>query len=409
MRAAFALTSLLTATSAEAAPLTYAAALQIATGSAPAVEARALAVRAAQSASRAAGALPDPKVSVGVNDFPISGPLAGRPRLDNFSMVTFGYSQDVPNTAKRQARSERARTDISAAEAEVVVAQRKVRVATALAWVDAYYAERRLAALDDISKEIETEVQTAPAQLASGSIRPALALVPRQAVANLDDRRAALVAELAKAHAQLLRWVGGDDPVSTAGSPPSDSVDPVRLRAGLDGLPDLRLAAASILQAQAAANEAKAEKRPDWGYEIQYSHRDPLFGDYISGKVTFSLPIFAKTRQDPVIEARLADVNRSAVEREDTRRELKADLDGGLADHVMHHEQLERARETLIPLARQQSRLELASYAAGSATLAEVLNSVRALIEARLSALDLEAQTVRDGARLNLTYGSDDQ
>ncbi len=408
-RAAALLAALSVARVAPAAPLTYDAALKLADQMAPGLEARALEVKAASTAAVAAGRLPDPKVSFGINDFPISGPLAGRPDLDNFSMLTLGLSQDVPNAAKRRARGARARADITQTQAAQMLERRKVRVAAGLAWIDLYYAERRLAALGGIERALAPLRGAALAELASGAERPAQTVEPEQLTATLADRRAGLVAAVAKARAQLGRWVEGGEAAEPAGDPPSRGVDPAGLRAGLDDLPDLRVKAAAIGQAEADADVAKAEKRPDWGYEVGYSHRDPRFGDYLSAKVTVSLPIFGARRQDPTIAAKLAEADRAAVERVQTRRDLAAALESALADHAEHDDRLKRERDVFTPLAERRAKLETASYAAGNASLSDVLRAFLALAEARIDAVDREADVARDDALITLTYGSDSQ
>jgi cobalt-zinc-cadmium efflux system outer membrane protein len=394
---------------AHAAPLTYEDALRLAAQTAPGLQARAAVVRAARSAAIAAGRLPDPKLSVEGVDFPISGPLAGRPDLDNFSMVTVGVSQDVPNGPKRQADRARAAAAISQAAAAQLLEERKVRIAAGLAWIDLYFAERRLAVLHQVEQALAPMLSSAPAQLTSGAERPSQTLEPEQLTAALADRRADLVAAVAKAHSDLGRWMDGGQSAEPAGDPPGETIDPVTLRANLDELPELRVRAAAIDQADAGAAAAKADKRPDWGFGLSYSHRDPRFGDYVSAKVTMSLPIFAATRQDPMIAARLEGVNSAIADRRQTRRDLEAALESDLADHVMHQERLTQASGALVPLADRRARLETASYAAGKAGLADVLSAFLALAEARVDLVDREAAVARDGARITLTYESPDQ
>jgi outer membrane protein TolC len=132
-----------------------------------------------------------------------------------------------------------------------------------------------------------------------------------------------------------------------------------------------------------------------------------MFGDMVSAGVTVSLPIFAGSRQEPLIAARRAEASKAAAEREDARRSLAAQLDGDLADHVMHHEQWMRTLNTVVPAAQQRADLETQSYAAGRANLADVLDAMSALADAKLTALEREAMVMRDGARIVLTYGSD--
>jgi cobalt-zinc-cadmium efflux system outer membrane protein len=98
---------------------------------------------------------------------------------------------------------------------------------------------------------------------------------------------------------------------------------------------------------------SRAVKRPDFGVEVAYQRRDPRFGDYVSAGVTVSLPLFAKHRQDPLISAANSRASAVRAEQVATRQALNAELDAGLADHVMHHEQWMRARNTLQPARRR--------------------------------------------------------
>src|SRR3546814_19488456 len=95
----------------------------------------------------------------------------------------------------------------------------------------------------------------------------------------------------------------------------------------------------------------------------------------VSAGVTMSLPMFTRNRQVPMIGASSATAAAALAEQEDMRRALAADLEAGIADHVMHHEQWMRARDTLLPLARKKADLETASYSAGRAGLLDVIQA----------------------------------
>ena len=270
---------------------------------------KALGADAARSAARSAGALPDPKLEFGFAGYPVSGPNAGHPERDDFSTVRVGIEQDVPNRAKRTARTGRADADIAASEAAKLGEARTVRLGAALAWVDLYFAARKLTAIDAVRDSVIPLIGTTPARLASASARPAQTIEPAQMLAGFDDRRAGLVADAAKARAVLMRWTGDTAP-EVAGPPPTTGIDAVALRAGLDRLPEVRLADAAAGQADADARLAHAEKRPDWSWQVGYERRDPRFGDMLAAAIKIGLPLFAKNRQDPLIVAR--DPMRSA-------------------------------------------------------------------------------------------------
>jgi cobalt-zinc-cadmium efflux system outer membrane protein len=391
-----------------AAPLTYGQAILRAQQDAPSVQAKMLGIHAASASRRAAGDLPDPKLDVGVESFPISGPFAFAPQRDDFTMARVGVSQDIPNLAKRHAQQARADSDIKAAEADTAFEARTVEVGTALAWINLAYAERRLAALDDVLSRLERLVGTTPGAVASGNARPAQTLAGQQAVATMQDRRSELVSTVARARATLIRWTGDTSP-EIAGPIPNFAVDAAALRAGLDRQPTIRMIDAQAGQADTDVRLADAGRRSDFGVNLAYQRRDPRFGDYVSAGVTVSLPFFTRTRQNAGIAAAQANAGRVLAEREATRRALAADLDADLADHVMHHEQWMRARDTLQPLAEQRVKLETASYGAGRASLVDIADAYAALADATLTTLDREALVAIDGARLSLTYRSDDQ
>jgi outer membrane protein TolC len=206
----------------------------------------------------------------------------------------------------------------------------------------------------------------------------------------------------------LARWTGVTAP-EIAGSVPAPDLNPAQLRAALERNPEILSADAGVRRAQADVNAACAEKRPDWAFELAYQRRDPRYGDMVSVGATMSLPLFARTRQNPRIAARQAAAAQAEAEREDTRRALAADLEAGLADHVMHHEQWQRARTVLLRLARERAELETASYSAGRAGLLDVIETKTALADAELTTLDREAEVARDAVRLTITYGNDER
>ncbi len=391
-----------------AGPLTFDAALGKAAADAPSIRAKVLSADGTRAARTAAGQLPDPTLALGIASFPISGPLAFQPQRDDFTWLNVGVSQDIPNLAKRRAQRGRADADIGVADAETAVATRIVKVQTALAWLNLAYAERRVAALDGVMGRLGRVVGASPSAVVSGASRPAQVLAGREAVAKLQDRRDELVSAVGRARAELTRWTGEADP-SVTGTIPDFTVDPSRLRASLTQHPTYVLAAATIGRTDADLRVAESERRPDFGVDLSYQRRDPRFGDYVSAGVKIGLPLFKKNRQKPLIAARAADAGSARADADATLRALTADLEAGLADHFMYHEQWLRARDVLQPLAQQRVTLEMGSYSAARATLTDIADAHAALADAILTALDREAAVVADGARLFLLYGTNDQ
>lgn len=397
---------MLAAAQASAEPLTFDQSLDRASQFAPSIAARGAQAEAERLKASTATQLPDPKLEVGVQDYPVTGSNAFDPLADDFTMLRVGVMQDFPNPAKRRARLGRAQADIATAEAEVAVAARDVRIAAGLAWIDLYFAKRKLTVLGELDKSIDDLASTVGARLTSGSARPSDAIRPAQLKAEVADRRAAIEAEIGKARATLTRWTGDTSP-DTSGPLPDQLVNHDALVAQLEQLPGVRRLDAATGQAEADVRLARADKRPDWSVGVSYGKRAPRFGDLLSVGVTIDLPIFASRRQDPIIAARGREVERARLEREAALREIKAQLEADLAEHAKNYAQYARARDTIVPLAEQRAKLDLASYEAGQLDLGLALTATIDAAEAELNLFDREAETVRGAVMIKLTYGSE--
>lgn len=386
-----------------AGPMSYDEALARAAAFSPSVRARDAAVDAARSSAIAADRLPDPTLDFGLKDFPVTGPDAGRFNRDDFTMTTLGLTQRFPSLAKRHARAQRAAADIGLAAAGVLSEARSVRLETALAWIDLYYGERRLAQLALLDRSLDDLQATIAGRLTAGTARPSQALEPAQLRAVVADRRADMVAAVAQARARLSRFTGDMSP-AVAGSPPDPRVETSRLMREIDSVPGIRALDAATAAADADIGLARAGKRPDWALSASYGRREPRYGDLVSITMSIDLPLFGAKRQEPGIAAAVSNADRARLDREAARRQWVAALQSDMADHAMHDERLRNARDTLVPLAKRRAELDRDSYAAGKLDLGSALLSTLALAEAEVDGLDREADVARDAVRINVTY-----
>lgn len=392
-----------------AAPLSFQAALAAAERNAPQLVAQNASIDAAHAAAIPAGALPDPKLFVGVDNLPTSGADRWRLNRDFMTMQKIGVMQDVPNAAKRQARIEMADANVALNEAQRRLVRLTVQRETALAWLNRYYLERKLALFDELDSENHLLADSVRAQLASSRGMPSDALMPRQEAVMLAERRDEFVRDLAVARAALRRSAGPDADDGLQGDAPVFVADASHLQHRLQDHPELAAFTPMAAQARAQVREAEAGRRPDWGVEFAYQRRAPQYGDMVSIQFTFDLPIFQSTRQSPQIAAKQAELSRIEAEREAMLREHGQQLDADLADYARLERAVARQRDELLPLIRQKLDLQLASYRAGRAELGSVLAIRRELLDARLKQIDLDSQRTQLAARLHFTYLEDQQ
>ena len=394
---------------AHADPISFAEALARAGADAPTVAARKAAVDAARDSIGPASQLPDPQVALGLDAFPISGPDRYSLTKDNFTMLSFGVSQDVPSAAKRRARTQMATADAGAAAATLEATRLEARLSSATAWIDLFYAVAKERALDELASDLRELADASTSGLAAGTSSADAALSARMEVERVADRRAEAKAASLRARAELERWVGpiGKDPLGPEA--PAFAIDPGHLRNHLEHHVALAVSAAEIERAQAGLELARADRNPDWGWQLTYQRRDPAFGDFVSAGVHFSLPLFQSTRQSPTIDARHADVARAGAERETMVRDHRAILEARLADYASLDERLTRARQVMEPLARQRLAVAAAGHQAGTLPLMSLIAARRDVIEAELERIDIEHKRTQVSAFLSLEYGEADQ
>lgn len=176
------------------------------------------------------------------------------------------------------------------------------------------------------------------------------------------------------------------------------------MRSTLERNPEIILAAAQVRQAQAEIELARSEKRPDFGISASYGVRERQFGDVFTVMGSITLPLFGKHRQEPLIAAAEADARAARAMREDRLRDLEAQFEADLAVWRSAHRQWQRAREELLPLARERADLEMASFAAGRAELLDVIDAIKALALLEIEILEREQATAEAAVKLRLTY-----
>lgn len=392
---------------AQAAPLTFAAALALAEQQSPRLAAQAARIEATQAAAIPADALPDPTLRVGVDNVPISGPDRGSLTQDFMTMQKIGVMQEVPNAAKRQARKDVAHAAMDTESAKQRLDRLIVRREAAKAWVTRFYLEKRLALFDELVRENRLLAEAVKARLASGKAMTADAVLPRQEAAELEDRRDELTRERANANALLRRWVGRAADEALAGEPPILSIEADRLRHHLNVHPEIAMFEPMTRMAHAEVREAEAAKQSDWGVEFSYNRRGEAFGDMVSLQFSVDLPVFPEQRQDPQIAAKRSEIARIDADRNEMARLHWAKLDNHLALHEMLTRQTERMQSQWLPLAHEKVDLQLAGYRAGSVPLSSVLDARRGRINQRLKAIELEGKRMAVAVQLHIFYGEE--
>lgn len=185
--------------------VTLTEALRLASEHAPMLEARRAGVSAAQEEAARAGALPDPMLTVGIDNLPVTGNDAFDTSVDDMTMKKIGLRQEIPSRAKRVARESLAAREIDEAQALSQAEVQAVRRATAEAWIAVWTAQHESMALEKLREQAALAAKVSKARVASGGEPASDALATEAAVLELDNRIEAARAEKAAAQAGLAR------------------------------------------------------------------------------------------------------------------------------------------------------------------------------------------------------------
>ncbi len=393
--------ALLAGLAAPACALDYAEALRLAEQHSPALQAQQASVDGAEAARGAAAALPDPRLSLGVENLPTSGADRWSLTRDFMTMQRIALMQDVPNAAKRAARAEAAQARADRARALLVVQRLQLRQALQTAWLSVQTVAQRRAILQAQLQENQRLQQTLPARIAGGTAGAAELLMARQEALGLADRMDELQRDAQMARAALRRMIGarGDEPLDGELHLPPPQAEVLRAR--LHQHAELAPYPAARHMASAELREAQAESRGDWAWEIAYSRRGRQWGDMVSFQLSFDLPWQKERRQQPAITARQREADRMALEQEEAERQHRQTLDEELAQHQSLDRQLERLRSEGLGLAQQRLDLALSGYQSGKAELSAVLAARMQLLELRLREVELQSQQTLLRVRLS--------
>lgn len=357
----------------------------------------ALTYRADASRERgiAATALPDPVVSVGINNFPIFDPSFSDFLPTNKAV---GIRQQFPNRAGRQARAGEAR-----AMAEQTGRIRAAHFATLRGELIGLLHEKRrierqrALALrqndkhDDLTDVVEAEIDAGrPAVFRLAEIEAERAGVARVLV-DLDRQEAEFDARLI-------------DLVGLVPATPAPPVAPAEWTGDAMAFHAVRVADAGIQVAEYSVDGAKAAWRPNWGAQLTYQQRESganfAGDDWVSGMVTFTVPLWAQRSQEPRLRAARADRASAEMRYQTAARSAAA--------HYAAEAAIRRAAEdTIAVLQRNIAAVEdeiaaqLTVYESGAGDYAPIIDGELAILELRAAIAAEEARRAASIARMN--------
>jgi outer membrane protein TolC len=378
----------------------------IAQGNAPVLSAALDGARAARELAVAEGQLPDPVLRLGVDNLPVNGPDQGSLTRDFMTMRRLGVTQEYVSADKRALLRQRAEIDATRMDAARRSLATNLRRDVATAWLDRYFAIRARELLKTLEAEVGIQLRTLDSQVRAGKAMPAESPMASALLLQTRDRMLVVDRQERLAQIALARWLGKDAERDVAAAPNIEilAVNPAD-PALVASVPSVREHASESAMAHTDLAIAESNRRPNWSWELSYSQRGSAFSNMVSFGVNIPLTFNAANRQDREIAAKHAQLAQAQASHEDLLRETRTGFALAYAEWQNLIERRRRLSEALLPVARQRIDLTMAAYRTGQGSLASVLESRRAEVEAQLQLIDLQREAARLWAQLHYVYG----
>jgi len=339
--------------------------------------ARASAAAEAQAVTQA-GALADPRLSIGLANLP-----GGSLSLDKdpMSQLQIGFSQALPYPGKRALHEEaaqfRADAAIQGSDEQGLLLLRDVRQT----WWQIFYVDHARQAIRRNRNLLQQLIETTQTLYRVGRGEQQDVLLAQLELAKLDDEALRLEQQRIEAVIRLNSLI--DRPVSAAISLPDDVdyglpldsfSEPQLHTQALGRRPALRASQASVEAARSQRELSARDQYPDFALAATYGMRDGR-DDLASIQVSMSLPLYAGQKQSRAEDQRQAELMAARQQLRQTELQVMAEVSVSLARYQRAQDQLELFETSILPQARQTVEALLAGYEVNKVLFATLINA----------------------------------
>jgi outer membrane protein TolC len=380
--------------------LTMQRAVALASADQPSVAAYESEATASEQSAIAARSLPDPVVSAGVQNYPVTGMNAPSPTRDEMTMYTIGLMREQVRRSQREAEAAQLRSEAAVSRFQGSARQRTIEREVMKAWIDAVEAGAKQRLLERVIGDLKTGQQVMEAGVPTGGSSPALALEAQAEVSLAESGLAEARGAEQRARGMLRRWIG-----VAADLPLPDFIPRIDLPPGtapdFNAHPEFLVANAEETVARRQADLARTQRRPNISWSAMIGFR-PSYGGMASVQVSIPLQINRHNLQDRKIAEAQARARAAAYRAEDTRRELGGQYAQALADYRSADARMAEISSRAIPSLEASFKAAEARYEGGQGSLELPLNIVRRYVEANIQLVEQQGAKAR--AAVDLIY-----
>lgn len=362
-------------------PLALAEALAAALLRNPGLAAFSWEVRAREARALQAGLLPNPELSLEVENVAGSGDFHGADRAE----TTLALGQRIELGGKRARRRRVAELDASLAGHDWELARVEVFADVARGFTDVLAAQRGLALAEELLDLARASQRSVSQQVRAGATSEVEALRAQVGVSSQEIERQRAEAALASARLRLAALWGSREPhferaqgdLDVLAPPPA----PAELLARLDESPQLARWSEEIERREALVALEHARRIPDVTASAGARRLEESDDTALLFGLTVPFPVFDRNQGERLAAQR--ELSRARQLRRAARVRMETELRAGLAELAASQAEVEALRDGALPQAEAAHRGVRDAYARGLLRPIDVLDAQRTLFELR--------------------------
>lgn len=352
-----------------------------------------------------ADTLPDPRVSLGLLNFPTDTFARDQ---EPMTQVRVGLQQMFPRGDTLQLNSKKALASSEISKADALNYEAMLRMKVRATFLELVYWLQAEQVVQKNRKYFQQLVKITQSQYASGGRRQQDVIRANLELDMLDDRLDMIATKQQTIRANLAKLIGEKPAKKIQQSIPQLSVIQQQndIQPILQRHPMILMKDAKVANGQYGIELAKQSYKPAWMLELGYGFRDGTNpngsdrADFASAMVSFDLPLFTGDKQDRKVAASRLGYQAAMDEREDALRELTSQYQQTHARWKKLSDRLSRFESEIVPQARENSKASLHGYQSRQADFTSLMRAQITELETNLKHLRLKIDFRKTQAKM---------
>lgn len=357
---------------------------------APSLAAMRARLDAARQMIAPAGALPDPMFETMLQNVGLSRWTVNE---EEMSMVNLEFRQEFPFPGKQQTRQQIACAEAQVRAAELQAAARELAMNLRMLYARLYMLNQEQQALELGRGLLNLLAETASGRFVAGRTNQEAVLKAQLEVSRLLERQTDLEADYKTAEAGINKLLdrSGSSVIGIVTQLPQPALpNPPWEELAAAQAPEVLVKQAAVAVAEQRLTAAQLELRPDYYAgagvgmrELGSGKPEMNFDPVVSLRLGMQLPLWLRTKQGPMIQAAVSELEMACQEWRDAQAEARSQAARLAAVWQKVQTQLPRFQQEIVP--QSESVLEAArtEYETGTGDFSVVVEDFNLWLEAR--------------------------